>query len=147
MRRHLNVHESRLEDLTKVYDSMTDAEREAHHMTYDRDALSDLIGHFFASDVSYTVFDESGPILMFGVVPQGRNGVLWLVGSKSAYSKRGLEFLRSSFYIANELSEQYDYIGTRIPTSNPKELRWLAFMGFTRSDADAPEGMADFILN
>lgn len=80
-----------------------------------------------ASDPCYALHDESGPIALFGVVPDSdvaRQGRIWLLGS-ARLVRHARVILRQAPAWLDGLHWRYDILWNLVDARNQVHMRWL----------------------
>lgn len=82
---------------------------------------------------SCTIIGNNGFVAgMFGVVPEGEFGRVWLLGSDELVTKPlSRQFLRECKNFLEVMGRPYLAIGNQIDERNTLHIRWLKWMGFT----------------
>jgi hypothetical protein len=79
---------------------------------------------------NYTVVDPNDDIVcMFGIVPDGKRGIIWLLGSNlvDIYQR---EFIKNNRKMLNMMQEDFPHVGNYISLENKKSIKWLRWLGF-----------------
>jgi hypothetical protein len=82
------------------------------------------------SSPCYTVLSDRWPCAMFGVVPHGNVGIVWMLGSELLIA-RPSEFARCSLEFADRLFRPFDVVANLVDLRNTVHIRWLEWLGCT----------------
>jgi len=67
---------------------------------------------------------------MFGVVPEGKFGTVWLLGTDEIFTHASRDFLRLSKEWLSEVSAPFESVGNLVDARNTVHIRWLEWLGF-----------------
>ena len=136
-------------DPSRVYMRMTDRERQDLQMEFGWTARAEMGLCLAQSDKAFTVLKEGAPVLMFGVWRTERDescGKLWFIGSKAAYTENVREFALKSYAFLPELAVGYRHLGSVVSTKDKQLLRWLRFLGFSKTAEYPEDHQAEYLI-
>ena len=94
-------------------------------------ALVTLLSGLKFSLVPLVICDEqSKPVAMLGVVPNGLIGSIWMVGTDDL-KKISLSFLRHSKKVCDVIKGKHQLLHNYVDSRNKLHINWLKWMGFT----------------
>lgn len=106
------------------------AEDVAEAAAAGRTPLQALAIAYFESSRCFTVTIDDSPEALFGVVPCGSFGSVWLLGTPVTFAEEKQEFLRQSRHWMQQLAAGFDHIGNCVDARNTVHIRWLEWLGF-----------------
>lgn len=120
-------------DAVYLAENIRDSDRQesiAAHMLMPLEALRYSLAR---SDLSYTVFFDGRPAVIFGVSRPhmlSKEGIIWLAGT-CEIEKNPKRFLRKSCDVLSVIEQGYSRLYNYVDARNTKTVSWLKWLGFT----------------
>lgn len=91
-----------------------------------------LLSSWLASRWCYTVYDQTGPLAMFGVSPWEENaGCPWMLGSQRLMDVHKRTFILGSRQVVARMQAEFTSLENYVDARNIASIRWLRWLGFT----------------
>ncbi len=123
----IRIRTSILPDIPRTVSELRTADYE-EVMALGEDA-HDAIYYAYVHGECYTALDNEGIICMFGVVPEGDAGRVWLLGTDRVLSNP-IAFCRLSKKWLLRLRPRYRMLFNVADARNDLTIRWLQWLGF-----------------
>lgn len=122
-----------ISDVIAMKDNLRESdirEVEASHGFTPEQALRQA---FEVSEFRATIVSKGVPVVLFGVMPDGTNGSVWMLATKDLKKIR-LAFLKISRLMIAHMLELYPYLYNYADVRNEESIEWLKWCGATFLD-------------
>ena len=121
-------------DVRYLADNMREEDQMEVRAQTGQEPEANLLHCFFASRPCMTMVSRHGHVMgMWGVVPEGQGGRIWMLGTKGMVADKQDRrvFLRKSRKQLDLLFNYYPVLFNVVDARNTVHVRWIRHMGFT----------------